>query len=158
MATHSSILTWRIPWTIPWDLKELDLTKSLSLSALWPGTIIPIWVSSFCNPGLGPFRSTRPIGQVKWPRNIELCGSHPYKNMGAKVSSEFKAVYQFFPGGASGKEPANAWDLRDAGSIPGLGRSPGAGHGNLFQYSCLENSSGQRSLAGCKESDMTEAT
>ena len=35
--------------------------------------------------------------------------------------------------------PANAGDVRDAGSIPGLGRSPGGGHGNPLQYSCLEN-------------------
>ena len=35
--------------------------------------------------------------------------------------------------------PANAEDKRVAGSIPGLGRPPGGGHGNPFQYSCLEN-------------------
>ena len=35
--------------------------------------------------------------------------------------------------------PANAGDLRDVGSTPGLGRSPGGGSGNPFQYSCLEN-------------------
>ena len=35
--------------------------------------------------------------------------------------------------------PANLGDSRDAGSIPGLGRSPGGGHGNPPQYSCLEN-------------------
>ena len=35
--------------------------------------------------------------------------------------------------------PANAGDVRDTGSIPGLGRSPGGGHGNPPQYSCLEN-------------------
>ena len=35
--------------------------------------------------------------------------------------------------------PANAGDLRDAGLTPGLGRSPGGGHGNPLQYSCLEN-------------------
>ena len=35
--------------------------------------------------------------------------------------------------------PANAGDTRDAGSIPGSGRSPGGGHGNSLQYSCLEN-------------------
>ena len=34
---------------------------------------------------------------------------------------------------------ANAADIRDAGSIPGLGRSPKGGHGNPLQYSCLEN-------------------
>ena len=35
--------------------------------------------------------------------------------------------------------PANAGDIRDASSIPGWGRSPGGGHGNPLQYSCLEN-------------------
>ena len=35
--------------------------------------------------------------------------------------------------------PANAGDARDAGLIPGLGRSPGAGNGNPLQFSCLEN-------------------
>ena len=35
--------------------------------------------------------------------------------------------------------PANAGDVRDAGLIPGSGRSPGEGNGNPFQYSCLEN-------------------
>ena len=58
--------------------------------------------------------------------------------------------------------PVNAGDRRDLGSIPGLGRSPGGGHGNPLQYSCLENPM-QRGLAGYspwghKELDMTEAT
>ena len=35
--------------------------------------------------------------------------------------------------------PANAGDIRDAGSILESGRSPGGGHGNPLQYSCLEN-------------------
>ena len=35
--------------------------------------------------------------------------------------------------------PANAGDVRDAGSIPGLGRSPAGGHGIPLHYSCLEN-------------------
>ena len=61
------------------------------------------------------------------------------------------------------KPPVNAGDIRDAGSILGLGRSPGGAHGNPFQYSCLENPHGQRSLVGYssqshKESDTTEAT
>ena len=36
--------------------------------------------------------------------------------------------------------PANAGSTRDAGSIPGSGRSPGEGNGNTLQHSCLENS------------------
>ena len=35
--------------------------------------------------------------------------------------------------------PANAGDVRDMSSFPGSGRSPGGGHGNPFQYACLEN-------------------
>ena len=35
--------------------------------------------------------------------------------------------------------PANAEDVRDEASIPGSGISPGGGHGNPLQYSCLEN-------------------
>ena len=42
-----------------------------------------------------------------------------------------------FPGGSNGK--ASAYNAGDPGSIPGLGRSPGEGNGNPFQYSCLEN-------------------
>ena len=34
---------------------------------------------------------------------------------------------------------ANAGDIRDAGSVPESGRSPGGGHGDPLQYSCLEN-------------------
>ena len=41
------------------------------------------------------------------------------------------------------KSACNAGDL---GSIPGLGGSPGGGHGNPLQYFCLENPHGQRSL------------
>ena len=60
--------------------------------------------------------------------------------------------------------PANAGGIRDMGSIPESGRSPGEGNGNSLQYSCLENSSlenGQGSLVGYspgghKELDTTE--
>ena len=43
-----------------------------------------------------------------------------------------------FPGDSDGKE--SACNAKDLGSIPGLGRSPAEGNGNLLQYSCLENS------------------
>ena len=64
-----------------------------------------------------------------------------------------------FPTGSDGKE--SFCNVGDLGSIPGLGRCPGGGHGNPPQYSCLENPHGQRSLEGyslwgLKESDMTD--
>ena len=55
---------------------------------------------------------------------------------------------------------ANAGDIREVDSIPVLGRSPGAGHDNPLQYSCLENpmdrGAWQATVHGVKESDMTE--
>ena len=42
-----------------------------------------------------------------------------------------------FPSGSDGK--ASTYNAGDLGSIPGLGRSPGEGNGNPFQYPCLEN-------------------
>ena len=39
--------------------------------------------------------------------------------------------------------PADAGDIRDLDSIPGSGRSPGGGHSNPLQYSCLENPTGR---------------
>ena len=45
-----------------------------------------------------------------------------------------------FPGGANCKEPAcQCRYIRDAGSVPGSGKSPGGGHGNPLQNACLEN-------------------
>ena len=52
-----------------------------------------------------------------------------------------------FPGGSVGKESTHS--AEDLGSILGLRRSSGGGHGNPLQYSCLENPNGQRSMAGC---------
>ena len=58
--------------------------------------------------------------------------------------------------------PANAGDVRDVGSIPGSGRSPGGGHGNPLQYSCLENpmdrGAGGLQSIGLQRVDTTEAT
>ena len=58
--------------------------------------------------------------------------------------------------------PANAGEVRDAGSIPGLGGSPRGGHGNPLQYSCLENpmdrGAWQAAVHGRKELNMPEVT
>ena len=51
-----------------------------------------------------------------------------------------KVNRQDFPGDSVVKNlPANAGAAGDAGSVPGLGRSPGEGNGNPLQYSCWEN-------------------
>ena len=68
-------------------------------------------------------------------------------------------TFMDFPFGSDSKE--STCNAGDPDSIPGLGRSPGGGHDNPLQYSCLENPQGQRSLAGCgpcgcKKSDTSE--
>ena len=71
----------------------------------------------------------------------------------------YSMIIKGFPGDSDGEESTcNAGDL---GSTPGLGRSPGGGHGNPILYFCLENPHGQRSLLGyipwgLKELDTTE--
>ena len=68
-------------------------------------------------------------------------------------------VFLGFPGCSEGKE--STCNVGDLGSVPGLGKSHGGGHGNPLQYSCWEDPHAQRSLVGCspwgrKESDTTE--
>ena len=57
---------------------------------------------------------------------------------------------------------ANTGDITDMASVLGMGRSSRGGHGNLLQYSCLENpidrGSSWSTVHGVTESDMTEAT
>ena len=69
-------------------------------------------------------------------------------------------AFMGFPGGLDNKEAAS--NAGDPSSIPGLGRSPGEGHGNPLQYPCLENpterGAWQATVHGvAKESDVTEA-
>ena len=58
--------------------------------------------------------------------------------------------------------PADAGDIRDEGSIPGSGRSPGGGNGNPLQYFCPENPMARgacrATVHGVTELDMTEVT
>ena len=82
-----------------------------------------------------------------------------FKQKSGLHSTPYNFKYEFFsPGSSADKE--FACNAGDPGSFPGLGSSPGEGHGNPLQYSCLENPHGQGSLMGYspwgrKESDMT---
>ena len=64
--------------------------------------------------------------------------------------SQYLMVFIQYPGASQMIKnlAANAGDAKDTGSIPGSRRSPGEGNGYILQYSCLEKSEGQRSLAG----------
>ena len=89
-------------------------------------------------------KTKRPLSSVcPWPSSPCIspnCPSFTHVCFCVPISSFYKDI-RGFPGGASGKEFAcQCRRHRDVSSIPGSGRSPGGGHGNPFQYSCLENS------------------
>ena len=105
---------------------------------------------------------SKQLVETEWPRlglNLGLWLSSSERTNTDHFIKSNMYINLGFPGGSEGKE--SACDAGVLGSIPGLGRSPGGGHGNPLQYSCLENPHGQRSLVGyspwgCKESDMIE--
>jgi len=77
-----------------------------------------------------PWRRKRLPTPVFWPREFHGLYSpwgHKESDMTEQLSFHFRWLL------------ASAGDIRDAGSIPGSGRSSGEGHGNTLQYSCLEN-------------------
>ena len=127
MATHSSVLAWRIPGTgEPGGLPSLGSHRvghdwSDLAAAVWLPVYYSLWL--FCQ---------QRFPQHFFPQNLVLCVS----------GVQYILIYSFlsFPGGSSGKEPACQcqW-LRERRFDPWVGRSPGEGHGNPLQYSCLEN-------------------
>ena len=125
MATHSSSLAWRIPGTEdPGGLLSMGSCRvrhdgnnlagaaahSSSQKMKFLDSIIRKYVSSFS------------------PEYILHC---VYFNSVCRNTTQLMLVIKNLA--------ASAGDIRNVGPIPGSGRSPGGGHGNPFQYFCLEN-------------------
>ena len=117
VTTHSSTLAWNIPW-----IEE-------------PGGL-------------------QSVGSQRVGRGWETEQTHTYSTQAFVldfISHNIFKIYWFplcywvifmgLPGGNHGRGPAcqSRLDVRNAGSVPGSGRSPGGGNGYTFQYSCLEN-------------------
>ena len=91
-------------------------------------------------------RKPKPIRYLDSPRSPLIFPSSGGVGLRPPLSCKNTQGLFIFPGGSVSKE--SACSAGDLGSIPGLGRSPGRGHGSPLQYSCLENPHGQRRLAG----------
>ena len=148
-AAHSSILTWRIPWA-----EEC----CYQLQGFPCGSDGKGSTCQCRRPKVHPW-----VRKISWRRKWQLT---PVFLPGEFHRQRSLAGYNFrvehfggFLGGSDGKE--STCNVGDLASIPGLGRSPGGGHGNPLRYSCLENPHGLRSLEGyspwgCKELNTTE--
>ena len=145
----------------PTFLDPMDCSHQAPLSMGFPGQ--EYWrgfpfpsPEDLPNPGIEPVSLVSPA---------LAGGCFPLSHLGSLRTYCFKLLLLLchgLPRWLSGKEStASVEDAWDMGLIPGLGRSPGVGNGNLLQCSCLENPHGQRSLVGYspwghKESDRTE--
>ena len=148
------------PWTVA---GQAPLSKESSRQEYWSGLPFP-------SPEDLPAPRNLPAPGIE-PRSPALqANSFPSEPPGKSIwPHAYMFTFMYVLHGASQtalvvkNPPASAGDVRDADSIPGLERSPGEGRDNPFQYSCLENPNGQRSLVGyspwgCIESDTTEVT
>ena len=163
MATHSSVLAWRIPGTgepggLPSMVSHRVRHDWSDLAAEEKG--YPLWYSGLENSVdhtvHGITKSQTQLSDFR-SQNIETsCFPSSQKSLLGNWGISWDWG---FPGDSDGKE--STCNAGDPGSIPGLGRSPGAGSGYPLQYSCLESSMDIRSLAGYspwghKELDTTE--
>ena len=126
-------------------MKSQTLTEQLhfhfSLSCTGEENGNPLQCSCLENPKDGKAWWAAVYGVTQsWTRLKRLSSSNSrslIRSVGSNHKIRLYICYMGFPGGSEGKESAcNAGDL---GLIPGLGRSPGGGHWNPLQYSCLEN-------------------
>ena len=76
---------------------------------------------------------------AKWLRSTWASSSSPDDRTFPGKPATSDELREDFPGGSVVKNPANAGDTRDAGLIPGSGRSPKGRNGNPLQYTCREN-------------------
>ena len=87
------------------------------------------------------------VPSLQWPQGSSSSNLQPDVGKDNDLHTLTKCKVYILYVNSDGKE--SACNVGDLGSIPGLERSPGGGHGSPLQYSCLENPDGQRSLVDC---------
>ena len=130
MATHSSILAWRIPWT-----EEPGRLQSKGSQRVGHD-----WMTNTCLSNLSIHLSPCLSSVIFLSLYIDLAYIYFY-HLSTIGYPSFVYPHHIliwdFPGTLHGKQ--SVCNEGDRGLIPGLGRSPGGGHGSPLQYSCLEN-------------------
>ena len=138
MATHSSVLAWRIPWTEePGGLQSLG-----SQSQTWLKWLSTQVAHTCCCENFTIISRTLlslPT-ETLFPLKNNSAFSPPLANNilpSISMNLNTLGIYVIFSGVSDGKE--SACNAGDVGLIPWLGRSPGKGNGTPLQHSCLEN-------------------
>ena len=169
MAPHSSTLAWKIPWTEkPGRLQSMGSLRvrhdwsDLAAAALLQGSFrLRDWTQVSCISGrfftVWATREAHSLGRgcqilpaTCFYMAVELekvfaflkrCTHITLYTYITQMDPCLSMLSSGLPQWLSGKEPTcNAGNARDTGLFPGSRRSPGGGHGNPLQYSCLENS------------------
>ena len=152
-------------WSFLKKLKiKLPYDPAIPLQGIYPKKMKILTLKDICTPMLTAWRrKCQPTPVFFFGKSHGQRSLVDYSSWGCKESDTTKQLstklHKGFLGGSDGKE--STCNVEDLGSILGLGGSPGGGHGNPPQCSCLENPHGQKSLAGYspwghKESDTTE--
>ena len=120
------------------------------------GASLRTW--ALCSNILLPSHVSQNHDGTKMPSH-QRAGARSNKGKNIMGSKVHPFLQDSFPRGSDGQE--SACNTGDLGLIPGLGRSPGEGHGNPLQYSCLENPHGLQPVRllcpwGHKELDLTD--
>ena len=118
-------------WTV---VQQAPLSMGFSRQESWSGLPFPS-PGDLPNPGIEYGSPTLQADSLPWQNRRRQCNSwlrkFPWRRDRLPTP-----VSLGFPGGSDGKE--STCNEGELGSVPGLGRSPGGGHGNPLQYSCLE--------------------
>ena len=137
MAPYSSTLAWKIPWMEkPGRLESMgslsqtrlsDFTFTFHFHALEKKIATHFSILAWRIPGM------------KEPGGLPSMGSHRVEQNWSDLEAAAAAAWASQVVLVVKNLLANAGDVRDEGSIPGLGKSLRGGHGNLLKYYCLEN-------------------
>ena len=156
MLSHFSVQRFAAPWTVA---HQAPLSVGIFRQEHWSGLPCP-------PPGDPPHPGAEPVSLPSpaladgfFTTKRSCAGFSPWPGRDShRLSGCFQEVRASQVVLVVKNPSANAGVVRDTGSILGWEDSPGGGHGNPLQCSCLENPHGQKNLAGYSPKDLTSWT